>query len=756
MRDIKAIIRDMTLEEKAGLCSGQDFWHLKAVERLGVPGVMVSDGPHGLRKQDLSKSSDHLGINDSISAVCFPSACGASASFDRELLTEVGALLGEECQAEDVSVLLGPAVNIKRSPLCGRNFEYYSEDPHVAGQLAAAVIKGVQSKNVGVSVKHYAANNQEYHRMNVSAEADERTLREIYLAAFETAVKEAKPWTVMCGYNKINGEYASEDHWLLTEVLRDEWGFDGCVVSDWGAVNDRVKGLAAGLDIEMPTSGGVTDALIVKAVRDGSLDESVLDTVVERILNLVFKYADNRIQAVFDRDAHHEAAVKAALECAVLLKNEDGALPLKTGSNVAFIGEFAKKPRFQGGGSSHINPSKIDNALDSTAGRAVITYAAGFPADKDEEIAGLIEEAVESAKGKDAAVIFAGLPDIFESEGYDREHMRLPLVQNKLIEAVAAVQPNTVVVLHNGSPVEIPWIGKVKAVLEMYLAGQGAGRAAADLLFGAANPSGKLAETFPLKLSDNPSFLYFPGDGKTAEYREGVFIGYRYYDKKEMDVLFPFGHGLSYTTFEYSNLRLSNANIKDTETLTVSVDVANTGGREGKETVQLYVSDHTNTAVRPLKELKGFAKLSLKPGEKKTAEFTLSKRAFAWYNEAISDWYCASGEYEILIGASSRDIRLSAKLNIESTQLIKMNVTQKTLMEDLLANPKTAGIIKGYIENQPLFSQGESDAASAVINSQMALRMMLEMPLCSIRMFGQISEERLNRLIDELNSQIDG
>jgi len=557
----------------------------------------------------------------------------------------------------------------------------------------------------------------------------------------------------MCSYNKINGEYASENHWLLTDVLRNEWGFGGYVVSDWGAVNERVKGLIAGLDLEMPSSGGTTDEQIVKAVRDGSLDESVLDTAVERILDKVFRYIGNKKETVFDMEIHHEAAVTAAKECAVLLKNEGNALPLKKGSSVAFIGEFAEKPRFQGGGSSHINSYKVDNALASADGKAIIAYEAGFPSDKDEDNAELIARAVEIARGKDAAVIFAGLPDPFESEGYDRAHMRLPEVQNKLIEAVADIQPNVIVALYNGSPVEMPWIGRVKAVLEMYLAGQGAGRATVDLLFGEANPSGKLAETFPLRLADNPSYLNFPGDGKTVEYREGIFVGYRYYDKKQMDVLFPFGHGLSYTTFEYSNLYLDKTDMKDTDTLTVRVDVTNTGSREGKEIVQLYVSDLTKAAVRPVKELKGFVKLDLMPGETKTAEFSLSKRSFAWYNTEISDWYCASGEYALLIGASSRDIRLETKINVESTRIIDLKVTRNTLIEELLGNPKTAGIMKGYIAAQQAASrgEGESDVSSAAINDQMALRMMMESPLRTLRSFGGVSEEQINMLIDKLN-----
>ena len=456
---LKEIISQMTLEEKAAMCSGDDFWHTKAVERLGVPRSMVSDGPHGLRKQD--QSGDHLGINDSIKAVCFPTACGTAASFNRDLLYSMGQTLGQECQAEDVSVILGPAVNIKRSPLCGRNFEYYSEDPYLATEIATSQINGVQSRHVGTSIKHFMANNQETRRMSSDSRIDERTMREIYLAAFEGAVKHAKPWTVMCSYNRINGTYAAENKQLLTDILRDEWGFDGYVVSDWGAVNDRVEGVKAGLDLEMPASHGVNDALIVKAVREGRLDEAVLDKAVERILNIVYRFVENRDEAaVFDRDKDHEMARKVAEESIVLLKN-DGILPLSETDEIAFIGKFAKKPRFQGGGSSHINSHKVDSAMDMVAGMANITYAQGYDDAEDVIDEKLIAEAVEAAKKAKAAVIFAGLPDAFESEGFDRTHMRMPDCQNKLIEEVAKVQPNTVVVLHNGSPVEMPWVNDV-------------------------------------------------------------------------------------------------------------------------------------------------------------------------------------------------------------------------------------------------------------------------------------------------------
>ena len=473
---IKDLIAKMTLEEKAAMCSGADFWHTESCERLGIPASMVSDGPHGLRKQD--DKADHLGVNESIKAVCFPAGCGTAASFNRDLLYHMGETLGNECQAEGVSVILGPAVNIKRSPLCGRNFEYYSEDPLVASEIAGSLIRGVQSKHVGTSLKHFLANNQETRRMSVNEIIDERTLNEIYLAAFEGAVKKAKPWTVMCSYNRINGTYTAAHHKYLTETLRDKWGFDGYVMSDWGAVNDRVEDLKAGLDLEMPSSMGVNDQLIVEAVQNGTLEEQVLDTAVERILNIVYRYNENRdTEAVFDLDHDHEVAKKVAEETIVLLKNEN-VLPLTEGEEIAFIGKYAKKPRYQGGGSSHINSHKITGALDAAeaAGNTHIVYAQGFDDKEDKTDEVLLAEAVETAKKAKAAVIFAGLPDAFESEGFDRKHMRMPDCQNELIERVAAVQPNTIVVLHNGAPVEMPWADRVKGILEAYLGGQAGGR----------------------------------------------------------------------------------------------------------------------------------------------------------------------------------------------------------------------------------------------------------------------------------------
>lgn len=760
MANVKELVSKLTLEEKAGLCSGADFWHTKAVERLGIPSSMVSDGPHGLRKQDLE--ADHLGINESIKAVCFPAGCGTAASFNRELLREMGEALGNECQAEGVSVILGPAVNIKRSPLCGRNFEYYSEDPYLATEIAGSLINGVQSKNVGTSIKHFLANNQEHRRMSSSSEVDERTIREIYLAAFEGAVTKQKPWTVMCSYNRINGTYAAENRTYLTDVLRKEWGFEGYVMSDWGAVNRRVEDLEAGLDLEMPSCGGVNDKLIVDAVRSGRLDEKILDTAVERILNIVFRYEEGRdTQAVFDRDADHEKARRVAQETIVLLKNEE-VLPLSRTAKTAFIGKYAAQPRYQGGGSSHINSHKVTSAMDAVAGMDNITYSQGFDDAADETDEALLKEAVEAAKAAKTAVIFAGLPDNFESEGFDRSHMRMPDCQNRLIEAVAAVQPNTVVVLHNGSPVEMPWADQVKGIVEAYLGGQAVGQAVTDILFGDVNPSAKLPETFPKKLEDNPSYLYYQGEGDRVEYREGVFVGYRYYDTKKMDVLFPFGHGLSYTTFTYSNMKVSAESIRDTDTLTVSLDVTNSGERDGKEIVQLYVSAKNSSVIRPVKELRGFEKVALKAGETKTVTFTLDKRAFSYWETKIHDWYAETGAYEILAGASSRDIRLSSQVQVTASRSLPVLFTLDSCFGDVMTNPKAAAILAplssmaGAVAPVAVEDSGENSASASAISKEMMMAMMRYMPLRGIISFsgGRLSVEDLQKMVDDMNKAV--
>lgn len=757
MEQIKELVGKMTLEEKAGLCSGGDFWHTKAVERLGIPAIMVSDGPHGLRKQD--QEADHLGVNESIKAVCFPTGCGVATSFNRELIGKMGQTLGNECQAENVSVILGPAVNIKRSPLCGRNFEYYSEDPYLASEIATAHINGVQSKHVGTSIKHFMANNQETRRMSVDAIIDERALHEIYLGAFEGAVRQAKPWTVMSSYNKVNGSYVGENKELLTDILRDEWGFDGLVVSDWGAVSDRIKALQAGLDLEMPTSGGMRDDQIVKAVQDGTLNENVLDTTCERILNIVYRYMENRDEnAVFDLEADHEKAREVAHETIVLLKNEDDILPLKKDANIAFIGKYAQKPRYQGGGSSHINSKKITSALDAIAEAGItnVTFAKGFD-DRIDAVDEVLEaEAVEAAAKAEVAVVFAGLPDAFESEGFDREHMRMPECQNHLIDEILKVQPNTVVVLHNGSPVEMPWVNEVKGIVEAYLGGEAVGGAVVDILFGDVNPSAKLAETFPYQLEDNPSYLSGFGSGDSVNYAESIFVGYRYYDKKNMPVMFPFGFGLSYTTFDYSNLKVDKKELSDQETLTVSVDVTNTGKVAGKEIIELYVADKESTVIRPLKELKGFEKVLLQPGETKTVTITLDWRAFAYYEPKMKDWNVETGEFEILIGKSSEEIVLTETVVVNGTKKMPVTYTVNTTFGDLPTTPQAMEIIEpiltAYNQSQ-ITSDDENSSASEAITAEMNAAMEKFMPLRAVISFsdGKITPDQIEEAVDKLN-----
>ena len=751
--DVRGLIQKMTLEEKAGLCSGLDSWHTKPVERLGVPSIMVSDGPHGLRKQ----IGD--GANDSISAVCFPTGCAVAASFDRTLFERLGDALGRECRAEDVAIVLGPAINMKRSPLCGRNFEYLSEDPYLAGEEAAAYVAAIQRHDVGVCVKHFALNNQEYRRMSQSSDADERTMREIYLAAFETVVKKAKPWTLMCSYNRINGVLASENHWLLSDVLRDEWGFDGFVMSDWGAAGDRAKGLIAGLELEMPSSGGVGDTQIVNAVRSGQLDEAILDRACERMLTIHARYLESAIPTEsWDLEEDDALSGELAEECMVLLKNE-GVLPLQKGMSVAFIGEFAEKPRFQGGGSSHINAAKITSALSAAKGIENINYARGFSIERDETTDAWLQEAVDAAKNAEVAVVFVGLPDTYECEGYDRTHMRLPNCQDQLTEAVVAANPNTIVVLQNGSPVEMPWITRVKGVLEAYLSGQASGRAIVRILFGDANPSGRLPETFPKQLEDNPSYPFFGGDDQRTEYREGVFVGYRYYDKKKMDVLFPFGHGLSYTTFTYKNLMLDKNEMNDTDTLTVTVDVTNTGERYGKEVVQLYVADVISTAIRPVRELKRFEKVALAPGETRTVSFELGKRAFAYYEMRLHDWHVESGEFLIQIGRSSRNIVLEAPVTVQSTKEIPVVFDENSILMDILASERGKQMEKDGMQDvlqaMRAFSEhdDETEAAREAITQEMQNAMLDYMPLRAVFGFspGEITKERLDEVIKELN-----
>jgi beta-glucosidase len=666
---IEALLKQLTLEEKASLCSGKNFWNLKSIDRLGIPSIMVADGPHGLRKQ--MDDSDNIGLNASVPATCFPTAATLAASWDRALLGEIGKALGETCQAERVSVILGPGINIKRSPLCGRNFEYFSEDPLLAGELAAAMIDGVQSQGIGTSLKHFAVNNQEANRMTIDAFVDQRTLRELYLTGFEIAVKKAQPWTVMCSYNRLNGEYTSEHKGLLTHILKEEWGHEGLIVTDWGATNDRVSGLKAGLELEMPNSGGFTDAQIVSAVNEGSLDVEILNDAVRRILTLIFKSTElAKLGATYDQEAQHTLARRAAAESTVLLKNEGSLLPfVDSRKSIALIGQFAKQPRYQGAGSSLVTTTKLDTAYDAYIERTdlSIPYAQGYDVLDDMPNQAMINEAVALSKTVDYVVLMVGLTDAYESEGFDRVHLDLPKSHSALIDAVLKANPDTVVVLNNGSPVLMPWLDAARAVLECYLPGQAGGNALWDVLFGDINPSGKLAETFPLALEDIAASNYFPMGPKGVEYRESVYVGYRYFDKAKQPVMFPFGYGLSYTTFEYSALRLSKSEIQDLEALEICVDVTNVGDRTGKEIVQLYVRDVDSTIFRPDKELKGFEKLELKPGETKTATFVCDKRAFAYYNVHLEDWVVETGTFEILIGASSSEIRSVGTVKVTST-----------------------------------------------------------------------------------------
>jgi beta-glucosidase len=697
MKNIQSIISQMTLEEKAALCTGASAWTTTPIEHLSVPEIMVSDGPHGVRRTP----DIHSMTLESLPATCFPTASCMASTWDVDLIRALGQALAEECIALKVNVVLGPGANMKRSPLGGRNFEYYSEDPYLGGQIAASFITGVQSKNVGTSLKHFAANNQEFQRMTISAEIDERSLREIYLPAFETAVKKGKPWTVMCAYNKLNGTYGSENHRLLVDILKEEWGFEGFVVSDWGAVHDRVASLKGGLDLEMPGPKDRRVKAVVEAVRSGALEESVLDESVRRILGIVFKAAKTPQGGSFDTAMHHALARRIAAEGMVLLKN-NGILPLQNYQHIAVIGRAAEEAHFQGGGSSHINPTQVDNPfkeLQKSAGDAELNYAEGYPTGAAFDQS-LIDAAVKNARSADVALLYLALPDSKESEGYDRPDLDLTPQQVALIKAVTAVQPKTVVILNNGAPVVMSeWIDGTAAVLEAWMMGQAGGGAIADVLYGKVNPSGRLAETFPLKLVDTPAHINFPGGNGEVRYGEGIFIGYRYYDAKEVPVQFPFGYGMSYTTFTYKNPKVSAQSFKDVDGLTVSVDVTNTGKVAGKEVVQVYVHDHKSGLVRPPKELKGFVKVELQPGEIKTVTLALDFRAFAYYHPAYRQWITEDGEFDILIGASSADIRCALTVVLESTLELPSLLNRESTLRDWMEDPRGRRVF------EPLFQQ---------------------------------------------------
>ena len=659
-KQARELVAQMTLVEKASLCSGKNFWESKAVERLGVRSFMLTDGPHGLRKQ--AGAADHLGLNASVPATCFPPAAATACSFDRALLREVGQAMGEECRAEEVGIILGPAANIKRSPLCGRNFEYFSEDPLVTGESAAGLIEGIQSQNVGACMKHYLANNQEKARVSSSSVVDERALREIYLAGFEKAVKEAQPWTLMCSYNQINGVYASDNKRLMTDVTRGEWGFQGAIMTDWGAMNDRVEAIKAGLDLEMPGPCDGNDEKIVQAVREGRLDEMLVDTCAARMVELALRVAQNT-KTAYDQAAHHELAGRAARESAVLLRR-GSALPLKKGAKLVVIGDFARHPRYQGAGSSKISPTQLTSLCNALDERGIkYKYAHGFEAEGGVDEA-LITQAVQTARGADAAVVMLGLPDSFESEGFDRAHMDLPENQNRLMAELVKTGTPIIVVLSTGGAVLLPWREQVDSILLMYLGGQNSGSAAADLLLGKANPCGKLAETWPLALEDTPCHGFF-GNGGNVEYRESIYVGYRYYDKARKEVAYPFGHGLSYTDFEYTGLTLSHTELGEEDELTVRVTVKNPDALAGKEVVQLYVAPPADGMFRPVRELRAYAKVELAPGESKAVELTLGRRDFAYYDAKADDWRVDSGTYTVEIGSSSRDIRLTQAVKVQ-------------------------------------------------------------------------------------------
>ncbi len=734
MTDVRSIVQQMTLEEKAALCTGATAWTTTAIERLGVPDLWVSDGPHGLRR--LAKA-DEMG-SESLPATCFPTASCTASSWDRDLLGQLGEALAEEALALGVGVILGPGVNMKRTPVCGRNFEYFSEDPYLAGELAASFINGVQGKGVGTSLKHYAANNQEYQRMTMSSEVDERTLREIYLPAFEIAVKKAQPWTVMCSYNKINGIYGSEHYNLLTEILKDEWGLEGLVVSDWGAVHDRVEALRGGLDLEMPGPRPRRVQDVIDAVRGGALDEAVLDEAARRILRIVLKAAETLKGKEFDQAAHHSLARRIAGEGMVLLKN-DGILPLKGVPRIAVIGRAAQEPHFQGGGSSHINPTQVDVPLvelEKLAGGAQITFSEGYPPD-DSSRADLITAATAAARAAEVALLYIALPTYKESEGYERADLDLTGQQVALIKAVTAVQPRTVVILNNGSAITMSdWLHGAAAVLEAWMMGQAGGGAIADVLFGVVNPSGKLAETFPLRLADTPAYINYPGGHGQVRYGEGIFIGYRYYDMKEQPVLFPFGYGLSYTTFAYGAPRVSAASFRDVDGVTVSVDVTNTGPVAGKEVVQVYVRDRAANLVRPPKELKGFAKVSLQPGETKTVTIPLDFRAFAYYHPAYAQWITEDGTFDILVGASAADIRGTVTVELQSTLNLPSVLNRDSTLRDWL-NDRRGRVVFG-----PMYQQMQAEMARVLAGGEEdssigmdASNFLMDMPLLGMLEF---------------------
>lgn len=655
------IINKMSIKEKASLCVGEDYWNSKKIERFDIPNIKMSDGPHGLRVQ--RESTDNLGINESKVSVCFPALSTIGNSWNKELAYLLGKTLGEEAKEEKVNIILGPAVNIKRSPLCGRNFEYISEDPFLAGTIGSEYVKGLQSQNVGACVKHFAVNNQENSRRTINAIVDERTLREIYLKPFEIIVKSSNPWAIMSAYNKVNGEYCTENKHLLKDILRKEWNYNGIIISDWGAENNRVKGLRATQELEMPGGRGNGVNEIIDAVKNSKITEIELNNAVDRIIEIAKKGQSNsgKIKK-YNREKHHNIALKIAEDSIVLLKNEDNILPLNKNKNIAIIGDMAKFPRYQGAGSSTINPYKIENALDSFLEDNIkFEYAKGYERINLKNDKKLLEEAIKIAEKNEIVIVFAGLTENYESEGIDRKNIDIPINQNKLIQEICKVNKNVIVVLSNGSPIAMPWKDNVKAIITGYLGGEAGGRAIVNCLVGKVNPSGKLSESYPKELSDTPCYNYYPGTELISEYKESIYVGYRYYDKVNKEVLFPFGFGLSYTQFEYSNLKVN----KD-DKIEIKFKIKNIGKVTGKEIAQIYISQIGPKIYKPNKELKEFVKIELKPNEEKEVIVKLNRESFEYYNTEEKSWKIEEGTYQIQIGKSSRDIVLKQEIYIDS------------------------------------------------------------------------------------------
>lgn len=712
---IRKLMSELTAEEKIALITGENFSTTRAVPRLGIPAIALSDGPHGVRAQE-SGAADHLGLGASAKATCFPTGAALASSWDRELLAQVGSAIAEEARAKGIAVLFGPAFNIKRSPLCGRSFEYYSEDPVLSGELAASYVKAVQEKGVAACPKHFACNNQESYRLVSNSIVDERTMREVYLPAFERVVKHARPWAIMNAYNKINGTYCSENSWLLKDVLREEWEFDGAVISDYGSVARREASAAAGVDLEMPGTLGYSDERVRKALEDGMLSVEELDTCVENLLRLILRTRQERCPEPINWEAHHQLARQAAARCMVLLKNEGGLLPLAKEGSLAVIGALAQTPRYQGGGSSHVASWAVDIPLEElakTAPAVNLIFAPGYDLTDGMTVReNLIDEAVQAAKQADRVLLFVGLTEQFETEGQDRLDMDMPPAHLALIDAVTKANPHVAVVLTAGAPLELPWLDRVPAVLNTYTAGDGMGGALADLLFGDMCPSGKLAETFPEKLCHVPAQVCgFHGSETSIRYGEGVFVGYRYYDYAQRKPAFPFGHGLSYTVFAYEHLRLSAEELRERETLTVSVEVCNTGDRSGAEVIQLYVAPRTGREPRPIKELKDFTRLALEPGERKTAIFTLDWSVFASYSLNDHAWTVSSGEYDILVASTAEDIRLRQTVVVYGAASGQLReVTMDTTLDKLAADSRTLPVLKELMRDSPMYDPEDKNA----------------------------------------------